>query len=62
MAEGVQVVTCPSVNVVFVIDEWGRAHSTGGKDRLLAADSTAAFGKETDLLLDSWLVSFFENP
>lgn len=61
MVKGVQVVTCLSVNVVFVIDEWGRAHSTRGKDRLLA-DSTAAFGKKTDLLLDSWLVSFFENP
>ncbi|KAK2508683.1 LOW QUALITY PROTEIN: hypothetical protein MC885_000023 [Smutsia gigantea] len=56
MAKGVQVVTWPSVNVVF-----GRADSTEGKVRLLA-DSTAAFGKETDLLLDSWLVSLFGNP
>ncbi|XP_037373547.1 peroxiredoxin-5, mitochondrial [Talpa occidentalis] len=59
-AKGVQVVACLSVNDVFVTEEWGRAHKTEGKVRLLA-DPTGAFGKETDLLLDDSLVSLFGN-
>ncbi|XP_069327759.1 peroxiredoxin-5, mitochondrial isoform X2 [Eulemur rufifrons] len=59
-AKGVQVVACLSVNDVFVTGEWGRAHKTEGKVRLLA-DPTGAFGKETDLLLDDSLVSLFGN-
>ncbi|KAK1335506.1 hypothetical protein QTO34_003292 [Cnephaeus nilssonii] len=59
-AKGVQVVACLSVNDVFVTEEWGRAHNTEGKIRLLA-DPTGAFGKETDLLLDDSLVSLFGN-
>ncbi|XP_053415841.1 peroxiredoxin-5, mitochondrial isoform X2 [Nycticebus coucang] len=59
-AKGVQVVACLSVNDVFVAAEWGRAHKTEGKVRLLA-DPTGAFGKETDLLLDDSLVSLFGN-
>ncbi|EPQ05630.1 Peroxiredoxin-5, mitochondrial [Myotis brandtii] len=59
-AKGAQVVACLSVNDVFVTEEWGRAHNTEGKIRLLA-DPTGAFGKETDLLLDDSLVSLFGN-
>ncbi|XP_012520816.1 PREDICTED: peroxiredoxin-5, mitochondrial [Propithecus coquereli] len=59
-AKGVQVVACLSVNDVFVTSEWGRAHKTEGKVRLLA-DPTGAFGKETDLLLDDSLVPLFGN-
>ncbi|XP_002916710.1 peroxiredoxin-5, mitochondrial [Ailuropoda melanoleuca] len=59
-AKGVQVIACLSVNDVFVTEEWGRAHNSGGKVRLLA-DPTGAFGKETDLLLDDSLVSLFGN-
>uniref|UniRef100_A0A673VGF0 Peroxiredoxin-5 n=2 Tax=Suricata suricatta TaxID=37032 RepID=A0A673VGF0_SURSU len=59
-AKGVQVIACLSVNDVFVTAEWGRAHNSGGKVRLLA-DPTGAFGKETDLLLDDSLVSLFGN-
>ncbi|CAK6449686.1 unnamed protein product [Pipistrellus nathusii] len=59
-AKGAQVVACLSVNDVFVTEEWGRAHSTQGKIRLLA-DPTGAFGKETDLLLDDSLVPLFGN-
>nr|KAF6279510.1 peroxiredoxin 5 [Pipistrellus kuhlii] len=59
-AKGAQVVACLSVNDVFVTEEWGRAHSTQGKIRLLA-DPTGAFGKETDLLLDDALVPLFGN-
>uniref|UniRef100_G1Q1S1 Peroxiredoxin-5 n=1 Tax=Myotis lucifugus TaxID=59463 RepID=G1Q1S1_MYOLU len=59
-AKGAQVVACLSVNGVFVAEEWGRAHNTEGKIRLLA-DPTGAFGKETGLLLDDWLVSLFGN-
>ncbi|XP_003468464.1 peroxiredoxin-5, mitochondrial isoform X1 [Cavia porcellus] len=59
-AKGVQVVACLSVNDVFVIGEWGKAHKAEGKIRLLA-DPTGAFGKETDLLLDNSLVPLFGN-
>ncbi|XP_057583260.1 peroxiredoxin-5, mitochondrial [Hippopotamus amphibius kiboko] len=59
-AKGIQVVVCVSVNDVFVTKEWGQAHNTEGKVRLLA-DPTGAFGKETDLLLDDSLVSLFGN-
>ncbi|XP_039100608.1 peroxiredoxin-5, mitochondrial [Hyaena hyaena] len=59
-AKGIQVVACLSVNDVFVTAEWGQAHNSGGKVRLLA-DPTGAFGKETDLLLDDSLVSLFGN-
>ncbi|XP_070421519.1 peroxiredoxin-5, mitochondrial [Equus przewalskii] len=59
-AKGVEVVACLTVNDVFVTEEWGRAHNTKGKVRLLA-DPTGAFGKETDLLLDDSLVSLFGN-
>ncbi|XP_006746314.1 peroxiredoxin-5, mitochondrial [Leptonychotes weddellii] len=59
-AKGVQVVACLCVNDVFVTEEWGQAHNSGGKVRLLA-DPTGAFGKETDLLLDDSLVSLFGN-
>ncbi|XP_004643871.1 peroxiredoxin-5, mitochondrial [Octodon degus] len=59
-AKGVQVVACLSVNDVFVTGEWGKAHKAEGKVRLLA-DPTGAFGKETDLLLDSSLVPLFGN-
>ncbi|XP_026946536.1 peroxiredoxin-5, mitochondrial isoform X2 [Sagmatias obliquidens] len=59
-AKGIEVVACLSVNDVFVTEEWGRAHNTEGKVRLLA-DPTGAFGKETDLLLDDSLVSLFGN-
>lgn len=59
-AKGIQVVACLSVNDVFVTEEWGRAHGTEGKVRLLA-DPTGAFGKETDLLLDDKLVPLFGN-
>nr|AAF21016.1 peroxiredoxin V [Mus musculus] len=59
-AKGAQVVACLSVNDVFVIEEWGRAHQAEGKVRLLA-DPTGAFGKATDLLLDDSLVSLFGN-
>ncbi|KAG8522671.1 Peroxiredoxin-5, mitochondrial [Galemys pyrenaicus] len=59
-AKGAQVVACLSVNDVFVTEEWGRAHKTEGKVRLLA-DPTGAFGKETDLLLDDSLVPLFGN-
>ncbi|XP_058924695.1 peroxiredoxin-5, mitochondrial [Kogia breviceps] len=59
-AKGIEVVVCLSVNDVFVTEEWGRAHNTEGKVRLLA-DPTGAFGKETDLLLDDSLVSLFGN-
>uniref|UniRef100_F6RCA8 Peroxiredoxin-5 n=1 Tax=Equus caballus TaxID=9796 RepID=F6RCA8_HORSE len=43
-AKGVEVVACLTVNDVFVTEEWGRAHNTKGKVRLLA-DPTGAFGK-----------------
>ncbi|KAB1278771.1 Peroxiredoxin-5; mitochondrial [Camelus dromedarius] len=59
-AKGIQVVTCLSVNDVFVTKEWGRAHNTEGKVQLLA-DPTGAFGKETGLLLDDSLVSLWES-
>lgn len=59
-AKGVQVLACLSVNDVFVMGQWGRAHQAQGKVRLLA-DPTGAFGKETDLLLDDSLVSLFGN-
>ncbi|XP_006937529.2 peroxiredoxin-5, mitochondrial [Felis catus] len=59
-AKGAQVIACLSVNDVFVTTEWGRAHNSGGKVRLLA-DPTGAFGKETGLLLDDSLVSLFGN-
>nr|XP_051689088.1 peroxiredoxin-5, mitochondrial isoform X2 [Oryctolagus cuniculus] len=59
-AKGVQVLACVSVNDVFVMGQWGRAHQAQGKVRLLA-DPTGAFGKETDLLLDDSLVSLFGN-
>ena len=49
-AKGVQVVAYLSVNDVFVAEEWGQAHNSGDKVRLLA-DSLGTFRKETDLLL-----------
>ncbi|XP_004596776.4 peroxiredoxin-5, mitochondrial [Ochotona princeps] len=59
-AKGVQVVACLSVNDVFVMSEWGRAHQADGKVQLLA-DPTGAFGKETDLLLDDSYTPVFGN-
>ncbi|XP_033030479.1 peroxiredoxin-5, mitochondrial [Lacerta agilis] len=49
--KGVEVIACLSVNDVFVMSEWGKAHKAEGKVRMLA-DPTGAFGKATNLLLD----------
>ncbi|KAJ7996755.1 hypothetical protein DPEC_G00240310 [Dallia pectoralis] len=51
-SKGVQVVACISVNDAFVMAAWGKAHGAEGKVRMLA-DSTGAFTKAVDLLLDS---------
>ncbi|XP_033003498.1 peroxiredoxin-5, mitochondrial-like [Lacerta agilis] len=49
--KGVEVIACLSVNDVFVMSEWGKAHKAEGKVRMLA-DPTGAFGKATNLSLD----------
>ncbi|XP_063001663.1 peroxiredoxin-5, mitochondrial [Elgaria multicarinata webbii] len=49
--KGVEIIACLSVNDVFVMNAWGKAHQTEGKVRMLA-DPTGAFGKATNLLLD----------
>ncbi|XP_042296980.1 peroxiredoxin-5, mitochondrial [Sceloporus undulatus] len=49
--KGVEIIACLSVNDVFVMNEWGKAHQAEGKVRMLA-DPTGAFGKATNLLLD----------
>ncbi|XP_060110434.1 peroxiredoxin-5, mitochondrial [Heteronotia binoei] len=49
--KGVEIIACLSVNDVFVMNEWGKAHHAEGKVRMLA-DPTGAFGKATNLLLD----------
>ncbi|XP_051902337.1 peroxiredoxin-5, mitochondrial [Hippocampus zosterae] len=51
-SKGVQEVACVSVNDAFVMAAWGKAHGADGKVRMLA-DSTGAFTKAVDLLLDS---------
>lgn len=51
-SKGVQEVACISVNDAFVMAAWGKEHGTEGKVRMLA-DSTGAFTKAVDLLLDS---------
>ncbi|KAJ8246973.1 hypothetical protein GJAV_G00257350 [Gymnothorax javanicus] len=50
--KGVQEVACISVNDVFVMAAWGKAHGADGKVRMLA-DPTGAFTKAVDLLLDN---------
>ncbi|XP_077792005.1 peroxiredoxin-5, mitochondrial-like [Podarcis muralis] len=49
--KGVEVIACLSVNNVFIMSEWGKAHKAKGKVRMLA-DPTGAYGKATNLLLD----------
>uniref|UniRef100_T1E4T1 Peroxiredoxin-5 n=1 Tax=Crotalus horridus TaxID=35024 RepID=T1E4T1_CROHD len=49
--KGVEIIACLSVNDIFVMNEWGKAHQAEGKVRMLA-DPTGAFGKATNLLLD----------
>ncbi|KAM3824847.1 peroxiredoxin-5, mitochondrial [Vipera latastei] len=49
--KGVEIIACLSVNDIFVMNEWGKAHKAEGKVRMLA-DPTGAFGKATNLLLD----------
>ncbi|XP_074862157.1 peroxiredoxin-5, mitochondrial [Carettochelys insculpta] len=51
-AKGVELIACLAVNDVFVVSEWAKAHGAQGKVRMLA-DPTGAFGKATELLLDS---------
>lgn len=41
-AKGAQVVACLSVNDVFVIEEWGRAHQAEGKVRCGAREGDGA--------------------
>ncbi|CAH2325128.1 peroxiredoxin-5, mitochondrial [Pelobates cultripes] len=60
-SHGVDVVACISVNDVFVMTEWGKAHGAEGKVRMLA-DPTGAFGKATGLALDkNELLALFGN-
>ncbi|XP_034281235.1 peroxiredoxin-5, mitochondrial [Pantherophis guttatus] len=49
--KGVEIIACLSVNDIFVMNEWGKAHHAEGKVRMLA-DPTGSFGKATNLLLD----------
>uniref|UniRef100_A0AAY5L372 Peroxiredoxin-5 n=2 Tax=Esox lucius TaxID=8010 RepID=A0AAY5L372_ESOLU len=51
-SKGVQEVACISVNDAFVMAAWGKEHGAEGKVRMLA-DSTGAFTKAVDLMLDS---------
>ncbi|KAM9450425.1 peroxiredoxin-5, mitochondrial [Clarias gariepinus] len=51
-SKGVQEVACVSVNDVFVMAAWGKAHGADGKVRMLA-DPTGAFTAAVDLFLDS---------
>ncbi|XP_053305022.1 peroxiredoxin-5, mitochondrial [Spea bombifrons] len=58
---GVEVVACIAVNDVFVMSEWGKAHGTEGKVRMLA-DPTGTFAKAAGLLLDKKeLLDLFGN-
>ncbi|XP_078516631.1 peroxiredoxin-5, mitochondrial [Lissotriton helveticus] len=58
--KGIAVIACISVNDVFVMTEWGKAHHSEGKVRMLA-DPTGAFPKAAGLLLDTKLVPLFGN-
>ncbi|XP_005988935.1 peroxiredoxin-5, mitochondrial [Latimeria chalumnae] len=50
--KGVDVVACIAINDVFVMSNWGEAHKTEGRVRMLA-DPTGAFTKAVDMLLNN---------
>jgi 2-Cys peroxiredoxin 5 len=49
--KGIEVIACVSVNDPFVMHEWGKAHGTEGKVRMLA-DPAGSFTKAAGLELD----------
>lgn len=50
--KGVDEIVCVSVNDVFVMDAWGKAHGADGKVRMLA-DPGAGFTKAVGLEVDA---------
>ena len=50
-AKGIDLIACVSVNDVFVMDAWGKAHHVDG-DILMLADGNGEFTKAVGLELD----------